>query len=528
MKLTNSSLENSVDTMGRKLDDLLAAVSSIAQRQQLHEEIIVEMVTFLQTFREESLGGQQANLQEVQEASLGLAAMVSELARSTLGLGEAVRSGVGEVAGRIEGIVTSHHRTLLRLVNSGLRNRPVSAPRIRCVFLVHMIEAWDAQAEVYHSMLRDPRFDPVVVSINRRFPGNSGYSGEEIVSAALDGQAIDHIRLGTQSFDEAHDMLSYLAPDVIFRQSHWDVDYPPAFATEALAFARLCVIPYGMSMVRQFTHSEPTPSYISSRAFDQPYHRSAWRIFCETEQTKAYFASFHHSVPDKLVLSGYPKNARLTAALGKGVWPIGDTGKKAFKVIWAPHHSLGDDWLAFGVFHNICADMLLWARSAPDIEFVLKPHPALFSYAVSDDYLSQDAMDAFRRDWQALPNCAISEGQYGELFAASDLMLTDGVAFLAEYQLFDKPLIFFDSQRHVPFNELGLLAEACADRVTTFRQAREAILDYAAGRKWGNEENRARLRSVMMPNQRPAADIIMDCIASGLGVVGQPENSSES
>lgn len=522
--MMDQAKSGSVDEVNKKLNELLAGVSAIAERQQLHEEIMVELVTFLQAFREEAQAGQHANQQGIQS----IVSTMSTLARSSAELGAAVGASVKDVAKSLEGVAGERHRTLLRFARAGLRNAPVASSRIRCVFLVHMIEAWDAQVDVYRSMLRDPRFDPVVVSINRAFSGEGGFGGEDVVSAALDGLGIPHLRLGTQNVHEAQDTLIYLSPDVIFRQSHWDVDYPPAFSTEALSFARLCVIPYGMSIVQKFSHSEPTPSSISPMAFDQPYHRSAWRIFCETNQTKAYFETFHRGQPSKLVLSGYPKHERLLQAVGNGVWPLPDTGKKVFKVIWAPHHSVGGDWLAFGVFHNIYMDMLRWAQQSPDIEFVLKPHPALFSLVVRMGYVSQAGLDAFIREWKSLPNCALCEDQYSELFAASDLMITDGLSFLTEYQLFDKPLLFLDSQRHVPFNELGQAAEACSDRVMTVQQAKDATLAYAAGKPWGHESERARLREMLFPTERPSSEIILETIAEGLGVVGQPEKSSVS
>jgi hypothetical protein len=34
-------------------------------------------------------------------------------------------------------------------------------------------------------------------------------------------------------------------------------------------------------------------------------------------------------------------------------------------------------------------------------------------------------------------------------------LLTDGISFLAEYQIMDKPLVFLDSKVHERFTELG-------------------------------------------------------------------------
>ncbi|MGP4690655.1 hypothetical protein [Agrobacterium cavarae] len=524
--MDNFAASNSTDALesvNRKLDHLMASVSALSERQQVADEIMVELVTFFQRFRDETVEGGKVNLEELRAATDVFMARTSEIAHTTTKLTEAVVTGLRDMTTKSEKSSNEHHRALRHLMQTGLRKAPLGSARIRCVFLVHMIESWDAQVDVYYAMKNDPRFDPVVVSINRAFPGDKAYGGEEIVSRALSAMKIEHVRIGMHNPDEAREMLSYLAPDIIFRQSHWDRDYPPAFYTSELSVARLCIVPYGMSIVQKFSHSDATPQAVSSWAFDQPYHRSAWRIFCETEQTRSYFKSFQHSDPEKLVLSGYPKHERLMKAIGHGEWPIEDGETRPFRVIWAPHHSVGNSWLAFGVFHIICWDMLRWAQKMPHVQFVLKPHPALFASLVEMNLLSQAALDDFMRAWQELPNCAIEEGLYAELFAASDLMLTDGLSFLTEYQLFDKPLVFIDSQRHVPLNALGQLALECADTVTSLAQAMEAVMAYANGKPWGHQEERARLRQVMIPNQRPSAEIIVDAIADGLGLGGTPE-----
>lgn len=506
-----------LNSINHKLDELLTSVASLSERQQVNDEIMVELIKFFQRFREETLEGQQVSIQELRSAAEAIIYKTNDLMQSSVKLTEAVAGGLKDIGTKSEQAAAEHYRVLRQLAQTNLRKLPVASGKIRSVFLVHMIESWDAQVDIYRAMRADDRFEPVVVSINRAFPGDNSYNGEDVVSRALTNLGIEHVRLGTQDFNEAQETLRFLAPDVIFRQSHWDRDYPPAFSTAELAFTRLCIVPYGMSIVQKFSHSEPLPTTISPMAFDQPYHRSAWRVFCETEQTKSYFLSFQHSDPSKFVLSGYPKHERLLRSIGHGQWPLPDTAENPYRVIWAPHHSVGNDWLAFGVFHNMYMDMLRWAQRAPHIQFVLKPHPALFALVVRMGLVSQANLDEFKRQWQALPNCTIFEGQYGELFAASDLMLTDGLSFLTEYQLFNKPLVFIDSRRHVQLNALGQLAVDCAESVNTLAEAESAVPAYAAGKPLERNDTRARLQNIMLPNERPSALVIVDAIAEGLG-----------
>ncbi|KQQ58478.1 hypothetical protein ASF69_13890 [Rhizobium sp. Leaf311] len=511
---TNGASPASVNA---KLDQVIADLSSLAQRQQIQDEIMLELVNFLARFREDTIGLQQTTAQKLHEASQDIARNVRDLSSSNNTFANNLVESVKNLARSNEASAANNFAQLRQIVHTGIRKMPTTSGKIRCVFLVHLIEAWDAQIDIFHAMQKDDRFDPIVISIDRVFPGDNVCGGESSISESLTNLGVPHLRLGMPNSFEGLDVLRALMPDVIFRQSHWDRDYPPAFRTPELGFARLCAITYGVSIVAKFSHSEPS-NEISPMAFDQPYHRSAWRVFCETEQTQSYFRSFQHSDPNKFVLSGYPKHERLASFIGRGSWPIKNDGEKAFRVIWAPHHSVGSDWLAFGVFHRIYRDMLSWAQRSPRIEFVLKPHPALFALVVKMGLISQADINDFRTRWESLPNCTIVDGQYGELFDASDLMLTDGISFLTEYQLFNKPLVFIDSQRRVPFNALGELASACAEHVTTMPQIEAAVMAYANGKPWQQGEERARLLEKLLPNERPSTEIVLDAIAGGFKV----------
>jgi hypothetical protein len=437
-------------------------------------------------------------------------------------LAERMRTMLTDVGRQLYEKVDAEAADLRQIGNLAARRLGGSGHRIRCVFLVHMIESWDAQIDLYEAMRRDDRFEPLVASINRRFPGDGGFGGEEHTSAALAKAGVPHVRLGMEPSWPAIDILRALQPDVIFRQSQWESDVPPAFSTSRLSFARICSVPYGMSIVGKFSPGDSSVGGVNEQSFDQHYHRMAWRVFCETEQTRDYFVQFSHSDPEKFVVSGYPKLTRLLRARNEPEqWPIVGAGKRRCRIIWAPHYSVGTDWLAFGTFDRIHRDFLAWAREQPDFDFVLKPHPALFEFVVSSGALSRQDLDAFLKGWHALPNCAVEEGTYAHLFAASDMMITDGLSFLTEYPIFEKPLIFVDSGRHVPMNALGDAALAAAHQVRTFDETRSAAQAYASGAPWLFEAQRQALLKTLFPRQREPAHLILDSIADGLAVKRQ-------
>lgn len=475
--------------LAAKLEKLIAATDAIQERQVINEELQLELVKFL-----------SANAQRQQEQ---IEALQKQLA--------AVSS---DVAAKVDGRL----RSVYGLTSQIMRRAPPLGGRIRCVFLIHAIETWDALADLYEAMLLDERFTPIVATINRRYPGEESFGNEDKASAYLDSMGVRHVRFGMQDSYQALEILKTMMPDIVFRQSQWDNDIPAAFSAAQLQFAKLCFVPYASTIIEGYTPSEAAQENSSARAYNQLCHQMAWRIYSETRFSAENYQRFHGADPAKVVLSGFPKNERLLQARGCEAWPIRQSGGRRYRVVWAPHHSLGPGWLGFGVFHLIFEQMLAWAMQRPDIEFVLKPHPALFSVAVKEAFVPGEKVRQFEAGWASLPNCAVCNDQYAGLFASADLLITDGISFLTEFQLFDKPLIYFDSRRHVRFNELGALAEAAAHVVTGFDELQAAVLGYMDGQPWERHEPRRKLREAMVPRDRPAIEIIMNDIAEGLGV----------
>lgn len=510
----NENLENKVDRLGQFVAQIGSQLDALVQQHKLSEEIQAETVTFFTLLMQKQQQGFEAltdGLNRVADQSTG--AGVQELRR----LADSMRHEIKVAANNLAALTTGQFSSLKQTVNLSMREASGQASgRVRCVFLVHRIEMWDALVEVYQAMAEDARFEPIVISIPSRSLGRGDFGGEDLISRSLSAQNIPHLRFDMPDHYEALNILKNIKPDVIFRQQQWDPELPPAFHAHELTFARICIVPYAALIIQTHDIYEKDPQKFTRDGYDQIYHRLAWRIFCETTLVYDTYRQLQHAAPEKLVLSGYPKFDRLLKSRGRGHWPVAEPRGRSHRIIWAPHHSVGGESLGFGVFHEIYRQMIEWARQSPDLQFVLKPHPSLYTGLVAYGKLSPDQVNAFLADWNALPNCGISEGQYGELFAASDLMLTDGVSFLVEYPLFDKPLIYFDSGRHVPFNDLGRIAVSAGDVVRDFDSMKRMALRYVEGAPIGFEVERALLKRLLVPNEAAPVDTILDSIASGI------------
>ncbi|MHB1288914.1 hypothetical protein [Georgenia sp.] len=337
------------------------------------------------------------------------------------------------------------------------------------LFLVHHVEAWDSTDGLVRALREDDDFDVVVASIPRHFRGADGFGDEEGVHEGLDARGIPHIRITLTEDRDRLNLVRAIDPDLIFRQSQWDADIPEAFSTSNLSFARLCLVPYEtMNIIENFAVAG-----VVNTAVDTPYHRAAWVVFCTGDLNRRVAERDNVRGGAQFVVAGHPKADRLRNV--EPAWPIPHSGTvPRAKVVWSAHHSIVDDWSNFGMLHLIADDMLTWAASATDVDFVFMVHPALpplINDAASP--ITPDRAQELLAAWNALPNTAVfTGGDYAPVLAASDLMIVDGLSMLVEYQFMNKPLIHLSRPGHRDFNEVGQIVMTGAHSVVDVDEAR--------------------------------------------------------
>lgn len=344
-----------------------------------------------------------------------------------------------------------------------------------CLFLVHHLNAWDSIADIYHEMLSSGDFHPLVAAIDSDFSKDVDFIGGSAVSVFLAKKNIPHFKwFGSDSYLFL-DVLKSLSPDFIFLQSPWEADFPPAFRPNELAFSKLCYVPYfGMTLVEDFKFGEGEDLH-----FNQHLHRVAYVIFSESEEQRKLFQKYCAKSDVHVLNTGSAKMARLYHSRESvEFWPIATSGVKKLRMIWAPHHSVTNDWLAFGVFSKIYTEMLDLAKQSQDwLEVVLKPHPLLFANLIKFNLIKEADLGIWIDAWTGLDNCSlVNEGDYGPLFSGSDFMVTDGISFLVEYPVGSgKPLVFFERKDHLKLNDVGELAVQYSHVVNDFSELVNAV-----------------------------------------------------
>lgn len=360
---------------------------------------------------------------------------------------------------------------------------------IKCLFLVHHVEAWESLDGVYNEMKKDSRFNPIVATINRKFPGSQIYKDEDSIHAHMDKLGVEHIRFNNEDSYFCLDIIKSLSPDVIFRQSQWDVDIPPAFSTDELRFAKLCYIPYE---IMNFLDG------ISNEIYNSHFQHSCSVVFCAN-----VFAQKHKIekslLNNNLFVSGHPKVRKIKSA--QPDWPIiSEENNRKFKVIWGAHHSIYTGWSNFGMFLVAFEKILSFAKENQDIDIVFSPHPALMTMLEDiNDIEVKEKIKNFFVTWKNLKNTHIHRfGTYSNMFAASDLLLIDGISWLLEYQVMNKPIVFMERDDHLPFNESGKLIKEGLNSVRTPDEAMALIVEFKNGKDDSKKDAQKKVSSRLL------------------------------
>jgi hypothetical protein len=391
---------------------------------------------------------------------------------------------------------------------------------IRVAFVLFYVEAWDSLAETHRLMSRDDRFDVKVVAVPKRLTGDVGFDDAADASAFLTAAGVDHdVWAFEDDGSQAAELLREWAPDYVFMNYPWQRNYQRALRPDALIkFTRIAYVPYfSLSLVKEPDGEGGFIDGVAPHYFTQRMHQVASLIFVQSNEVREAFAGTERGTHGVVVV-GSPKLDAMVAEYAASVAARASSSKatefSGKRVVFAPHHSYSPHWLNFGTFAQVKDAILEMANAHPETEFVLRAHPFMWGTLVDREVLTSAEVEAWLAAWGALPNTVdAASWSLAEVFDC-DLLISDGISFLAEYPLVTgRAGVFIERPDHWPFTQLGELAAAANLRIghhafaTGFRLA-SALENLAA------VDNLAELHAAAMPNAGQAAHRIVEAVLS--------------
>lgn len=382
---------------------------------------------------------------------------------------------------------------------------------IRVAFLVIHDDVWKLD-DLFKAMLARPDFEPIVVICPVTTFGLEHM--REVMrraTAAVSGKGFQTFPAADPSTGLSTSVIGILKPDVVFFTNPHSITSPDC-SIAAFGGSLACYVPYGIMCAN-----------IQKMQYDLDFHGLLWRHYVETPTHAAMAQRYGRARGRNVVVTGYPQGD----ALHPPARARSDPWKKAQgtprRIIWAPHHTIEDDRekLAYSTFlelHQFFMDLATTHQK--DIQIAFKPHPMLRPKLEAHPNWGVDRTNAYFASWDKFENGQVVEGDYVDLFLASDALVHDSISFIAEYGYTLKPSLFLVRDETIPrkFNEFGVMALDAAYKARTPEEIATFINDVVLLGRDPKQGDRQRFfeQQLTPPNGRSATENILDDLVSSI------------
>lgn len=388
-----------------------------------------------------------------------------------------------------------YSKALLRLKNKD---------KIRVAFLVLFDTVWKCD-NLYRRMLSDHRFEPIIIIcpvVN--YGHNNMIERIEQCKRFFDSKKYSYLVSYDKNNDNFLDLRKDINPDIIVYTNPWKGLIDDRYYITNYLDKLTVYIPYFLS------------EGSGEHGYNSTFHNYLWRFYRETD--------FHLEMSKKsytkgrnCVVSGYPGIEKFLQKNYQpiDVWPIKIAHHK--RIIWAPHHTLQPvGTVNYSCFLQYSEYMLDIAKKYEDsIQIVFKPHPLLRNKLC--EIWGKEKTDLYYDRWDTMPNTALNDGPYEDLFLSSDAMIHDSGSFMGEYLYVNKPVLrtMNNADPKQMFNEFGLACLSNHYKAYCENDIEQFIKDVIDGIDPLKEQRTLFLNEVLTPkNGMPSDNIINDIIDS--------------
>lgn len=380
---------------------------------------------------------------------------------------------------------------------------------VRSIFLVFSTSMFPARP-LFDAMARDSRFLPKIVVVpDLRWPDRDPLSDMEACRREL-LQYYPSEYVETAAKDESGVWADVAKnADIVCYPSPYDLSafrYNPHWAV-------------GRNFLPIYISYSFSTSIHGYSVLARQNYAYFWKVFAECEATAKEYAEHSVLKGANAEAIGYFKMDALATAKP---WPRNGSRRR---VLIAPHHSVeggANDSLAFSNFQRYADYFLALPEKHPEIDFVFRPHPFLFTVLARPGKWGQAKVDDWIARMKAHPNVRWSdEGDYFPAFASCDAIVQDCGSYLAEWLYTGKPCCFMlkaPADIDAKFTPLG--REILSHCYLAYDEAAiEAFLhDVVVGGSDPKAAARDEFRKSVMVNHPHAADAALASIRRALGM----------
>ncbi len=428
----------------------------------------------------------------------------------------------GHLEKRLSGMKSSRsacpavtHRSLYLQYRDALqkaRDRVQKGEKVRVQYLVNMPSMFPAK-RLMELMLQDDTFEVELYVIpDVRFGDEEMLRILKDTYAELVAQypfvkyAVDFDETGITEYhhvSEGADLVCYPSP--------YDVSYSPYNPYYAVRKGILSFhINYGFFR-----------SKYDRLIYRMDNYSNFWKVFLETDINLQEYKAYGNCLGYNAEVVGYAKMDEMQDYLESA-----PKNRARKKIIVAPHHSVEggtNHVLALSNFVEYADFFLELYAAYPEVDFVFRPHPVLFTVLRRPNQWGEEKVQAYLDRIAALPNVEYSTGgNYLQAFAESDGIIQDCGSFLVEYFYTGKPCCYMLKSPEDIENKFSDLGKECLENcyVAYDKEAiREFIEEVIAKGNDPKAEGRARFaREEVMKNFPHVTERILESIKNAFTV----------
>ena len=334
-----------------------------------------------------------------------------------------------------------------------IREKVARGEKIKVVFLANMLSMFPAES-LMQKMLKDDIFDVNLYVIpDVRFGDDQMVRLLEETYNGLK-EKYDFVEKAIRYDDEnqvtwVENVIS--GADVVCYPSPYDVSfslYNPYYAIQQgiLSFH----INYGFFRSKYDRYIYQTDNY-----------NNFWKVFLETESNFEEYKKYGQCDGVNAVITGYSKMDNLVSLFENRK----ENERK--KLIIAPHHSVdggANRVLALSNFERLSNLFLELPKKYPQIDFVFRPHPVLFTILSKKNHWGEDRVKVYLDELLSNKNVIYStEGNYLDVFAQSDGIIQDCGSFLVEYFYTKQPQCYILKNKKDIEDKFSDLGKKCLE-----------------------------------------------------------------
>ncbi len=175
--------------------------------------------------------------------------------------------------------------------------------------------------------------------------------------------------------------------------------------------------------------------------------------FTNTASTTSFFSSHQISPVGNIICSGYPKIDRLAVCKPNPNQQI----KK--KILISPHQSVkgmkeGSEELQISNFLQYADFIPELAELYPNVDFVFRPHPLLFTQLTTHDLWTKKQVEEYLELLRSKNIMYSDESDYFHLFKECDAIIHDCCSYITEWLYTEKPCCFVMETKEKLYSQL--------------------------------------------------------------------------